>query len=143
MYFNKSSRLHELLRSSEVLLCDDMWTKLVVRRAGDDVEARSDRALVKLEQTGGSLKIYMPSDEAGLNSSLPTELLSGLVSILDVTNAKATKQVYRSLNDEASSLDAVLKDEDTLHVTWLEKPCEPQLNHRGHGPTIPSLAQQI
>lgn len=125
------------------MLCNDIWTNLIIRTAEDDVETRSDRALVKIVQTQNSIKIYVPSDEAGLYSSLRTELPLDLSLLLGITHAGAAKQVYRVLNDEASTLDAIMDDEDIPQVAWLEKPPDSRQYWRSQDSTMPSLPGQI
>ena len=124
--------------SSEVLLCDDMWTKLVVKLGDRDVEARSDRALVKIKQTQDSLKIYVPSNKGGLHSCIRTELPAVMASILGIEDQRAVKQVYRILNDEATELDAIMKDEDLPHIAWLMRTPEVPRNSRNHIGVLPS-----
>lgn len=114
-----------MLLSAEVFLSDDMWTRLIVKLVDQDVEAKNDRSLVKIEQLEGRLKICVPSNEAGFYSCYRTELPAELVSTLGIEDAKAEKQVYRIMNDEAMSLDAVMRDEDIPDVAWLEKPPAP------------------
>jgi hypothetical protein len=117
--------MHDQLMSVEVFESGDMWTKLIVKSVDNDVEVRSDRALVKVEKTPDGLKIHVPSDTAGLYSCYRTELPAELVSILGITDSKADKQVYRILNDEGNSLDDIMFDEDIPAVDWLEKPLVP------------------
>ena len=141
-YFHKSSKLHELLGFTEIMLSDDMWINLIIETAEDEIETKSDRALVKIEQTRSSIKIYVPSDETGLYFFLRTELSLELSSLLGITHASAAKQIYRILNDETSTLDAIMNDEDISQVTWLEKPADIQRDWRSQDSMTPSSPEQ-
>ena len=129
--------------STEVLLCDSMWTNLIVKTADGDVEARSERALVKIEETHDGLKIYVPSDEAGLLSCSQIELPTVLASLLGIGDAGANKQIYRILNDETRPLSVIMKDEDIPRVQWLYEPPEAQREQSSHNGVLPSSPSLI
>jgi hypothetical protein len=133
-YFNNSTETHRLLLKAEVFVCDDMWTNLIVKTGDTEVEVKSDRALVKIEQSEQSLAISVPSDEAGLYSCYRTELPSELAHILGIETDRAEKPVYRILNDEEMELDDIMKDEDIPSYSWFQKP-PPSTRVRGPGLT--------
>ena len=121
-YYNKNVEIHRLLCNAEVFLCDDIWTNLIVMEQGNEVEVRSDRAFVKVEQKEQSLAISVPSDEEGLYSCYRTELPSELAQILGIEKDRAEKTVYRILNDEEMELGDIMRDEDIPNYGWFERP---------------------
>ena len=102
-----------------------MWTDLIIEGTSGTIRVRSERALVKVEETDDSLKIYAPSNEAGLYSCLRTELPRELSIILGIPDNGADKQVYRILNEEQTTLIDIMRDEDIPKVSWLDEPPVP------------------
>lgn len=134
-YSNKSTQVHQLLCNAELFMCDGIWTDLVVKTAKGENRVRSDRALVKVEQTDHSLTISVPRDLNELNSCYRTELPSQICRILGLEKDKAReslKQVYRILNDEKVTLEDIMKEEDIPSYDWFEKP-EVSATVRGPG----------
>ena len=121
-YFNNNTEIHHLFLHAEVLVCDEIWTDLIVKTDNGEAKVRSDRALVKIEQSEQSLVINVPGDETGLYSCYRNELPSELARILGIETDRAVKPVYRILKDEETELDDIMKDEDIPSYSWFEKP---------------------
>lgn len=118
--------MHQLLLTTEVFVCEEMWTELTVRQEDEDISVRSDRAVVKLSQADGRLVLYVPSDHDGLYSCFHTELSGEIAKLLDIEDGAAVKVIYRILNDVQKDLDTIMKDEDLYGYAWFEKPVLPQ-----------------
>ena len=114
--------MHRMLLAAEVFVCEKMWTELTVRQADGNVSVKSDRAVVKLEQVGAALHVYVPGDSGGLCSCFHTELPGELTRILGIEDRGAAKTIYRILNDQAKDLDTIMEDEDLPDYPWIEKP---------------------
>ncbi|KIW72175.1 hypothetical protein, variant [Phialophora macrospora] len=121
-YYNRNTSMHELLLNTEVFVCEEMWTELVLLEEDDSVTVRSDRAVVDVRHSDGRLAIYVPSDHDGLYSCFHTELPENLAGLLGIENERAVKVIYRILNDNNKDLDAIMKDEDLPEYQWFERP---------------------
>ena len=117
------------------MISKNLKTKLIVPvdHGETRVEVESDRALVKINMSDQHLSIYVPSDAAGLYSCYRTELPAELVKILGIEDSGAAKQVYRILNDEATTLDGTMSNEDIPKVEWLGKVELPESSFSGVG----------
>lgn len=113
--------MHQLLLTTEVFVCEEMWTELTVRQEDEDISARSDRAVVKIIQDDGRLELYVPSDRDGLYSCFNTELPGALARLLDIQNRAAVKVIYRIMNDVKKDLNTIMKDEDLCDYPWFER----------------------
>jgi hypothetical protein len=118
--------MHQLLLTTEVFVCEEMWTELTVRQEDEDVSVRSDRAVVKVSQADGRLVLYVPSDHDGLYSCFHTELPGELARLLDIQDRAAVKVIYRILNDVEKNLDTITNDEDLYSYNWFERPVPSQ-----------------
>lgn len=114
--------MHKLLLAAEVLVCEEMWTELVLPEKYDSVTVQSDRAVVDICFSDEKLTIYVPSDYDSLYSCFHTELPQELAKVLSIDNERAVKVVYRILNDNKKDLDTIMKDEDLPEYPWFEKP---------------------
>ena len=121
-YFKKTTRMHDLLLKSEVHICETMWTELTVREDDRDISVRSERAVVRINETSECLKIYVPCDSEGLYSCYCTELPVELARILSIDDRGASKVVYRIINDRAKDVETIMRDEDLPEFPWLPKP---------------------
>ena len=118
--------MHQLLLTTEVFVCEGMWTELTVRQEDEDISVRSDRVVVKVSQDDDRLALYVPSDHDGLCSCFHTELPGELARLLDIQDRAAMKVIYRILNDVEKDLDTIMMDEDLFGYTWLERPVPSQ-----------------
>lgn len=121
-YFNKSNETHELLMGAKVISCEKMTTSLQVRSNGEYIVVQSDRPLLKIVESDKDIKIFVPSKEEDLYACFRTELPLQLTKTLQIEDRKAIKQLYRIINDESMSLEAIMVEEDITAVTWLEQP---------------------
>ena len=87
-----------------------------------EAKSKSDRALIKVEESKLDLKLYLPQNAASLWSCYRSQLLAQLMRILGIDHLGAEKQIYRLLTEEITQLQDVMVDEDIPHVSWLECP---------------------
>jgi hypothetical protein len=122
-YFNQQTRMHHLLLNAKVFICDKMWTELAIRQYdGNIIRVRSDRAIMKIEEHEDAIHVFVPGDAKGLSSCYCTELPEQLALTLGIEDLAAAKKIYRLLNDQAMSLEAIMRDEDLPGYSWIEKP---------------------
>jgi hypothetical protein len=110
--------MHDLLVNVEVHVCETMWTEL----SASGKTLRSERAVVRVDETSDRLKIYVPSDHDGLSSCYCTELAGELAKSLRIEDCSADKIIYRIINDQVRDLDTIMQDEDLHRYPWLPQP---------------------
>ena len=114
--------MHKSLLTTEIFVCEGMWTELVLPEEDNSVTVRSDRAVVDIRHIDGNLAIYVPSDLDGLYSCFHTEMPGELANLLGIENQVAGKAIYRILNDNEKDLDVIMRDEDIPEYPWFDKP---------------------
>jgi hypothetical protein len=107
--------------NSHVFVSDDIWTDLSVIQGGKRKRVRSDRAVVKVKEHSDQLKLYVPTDVAGLRSSYHAQLPAHLIRILGVNNQRAERQIYRILTEKVAQLPKIMEEEDIPDISWLEQ----------------------
>jgi hypothetical protein len=117
-YQNKNIKMHEMLLKAEVFVCETMWTELTV----ETTTLRSERAVVRIDETSDRLQIYVPSDPEGLYSCYCTELPIELAKALGIDDRGASKVIYRIINDQVKNLETIMRDEDLSQFSWIPRP---------------------
>ncbi|KIX09215.1 uncharacterized protein Z518_00294 [Rhinocladiella mackenziei CBS 650.93] len=121
-FYNRNTSIHRLLQNAEVFVCENMWTELTLKQEHGSISLRSDRAVVKVEQSDEALAIYVPDDNDGLYSCFHTELPGELTKFLGIEDRGRMKTIYRILNDVERDLDTIMGDEDIPGYSWIDKP---------------------
>lgn len=111
-----------MLMDAQVFVSSEIRTNLVVKQGLTVAESRSDRVLIKVEESNLRLKLYLPQDPASLQSCCCSQLPAQLMQILGIDNSGAEKQIYRLLTEDTTQLQNIMVDEDIPHVLWLKKP---------------------
>ena len=139
-FLHRNDEASKMLLGAQILASSDLWTKLIVRQGSKEVEAPSDRALIKVEEIDNHLRLYLPEDPDTLKSCYRSQLPAQLMLILGIDNPGAEKQIYRLLTESNTQLQKVMEEEDIPEVPWLCKlPVLTQAAESTHAPLATPL----
>ncbi|KAB8616631.1 hypothetical protein FH972_025966 [Carpinus fangiana] len=131
-YFSQEQWMNDRLLKATVYTSDDLQSSLKLEPSfGTDrqvIKIKSKVIVPKIDNISGSegVRIFLPSNEKELDRCYRSQIPDLMFKLLDAKGEKASRCLYRLLNEPNFTLYQILEAEDIPFLGWLQKIDLPQ-----------------